>query len=821
MIGHYLSILIRLFAARGVHTAITLLGLAVGVASCIMISLYVRYELSFEDQFAKADRIYRISRGYNPTEGVPARVPASNNAPVAPALLQDFPQVEKTTRVYGGRSLLEHEDKAFFESGFRFADASFFEIFDFEWLAGDPAVELRNPDWIVLTGSLARKYFGNTDPRGQTVTWENQIPLRVAGVIRDVPDNTHLDFDAVASLDALAGRIGPRFLSAWNSSTDFHTYFLLKQGADVEAVRSGMPAFLDRHAGENASKRSDMAIMSIADIHLRSQRDEEWKPPGNRSTIYGFTAIALLILFIACVNFVNLATASASSRATEVGVRKSLGATRPGLIAQFLAEAILTVAVATFLAMCIVELLMPAFSAFVGADLRVEYLGPRGIALALVGAVLLVGVLAGSYPAFYLSAFEPARVLKGDVTGGTAGAALSRVLVMLQFSIAIALIVGAVIVFQQMRFARNIDLGFNKDQIVILSGSGSGGLGTQWNAIKERLLTQSGVQSVTASHYPPFSFNDNRLRVRTKGSGTPTRIQYMAVDHDFFDTYEIDIVAGRAFSRDFPSDVTVMPGRDKPVSPSAFVLNEAAARQLGLSATEAAGGSVFLDIGLDDTFAMRLEGPVLGVARDTYFESVEVALRPMIYLLYTAPSGGGQPLNFGAIRVSAQNLPATLAHIDATWHTFMPEYPVNRHFLSRDFEALYQSVDRQATLVTVFSALAIVVACVGLFGLASLTTEQRTKEIGVRKALGGSVTDIVRLFCREFGSLVVAANVVAWPVAYLLVRRWLDHFVYRIDVNPLVFVVSAAFTLVLALVTVGLVAARAANADPVHALRHE
>jgi len=563
-----------------------------------------------------------------------------------------------------------------------------------------------------------------------------------------------------------------------------------------------------------------MTIMNIGDIHLDSRRDEEWKSPASRSAIYGFVAIAILILVIACVNFINLSTASASSRATEVGVRKSLGATRTTLIAQFLAESVATVAAATFLAMCIVELVAPSFGAFIDIELPLDYFGNSGIAFALLAVVVLVGLFAGSYPAFYLSAFEPARVLKGDTAGGAAGAALSRKLVTLQFAIAIALIVVSIFVYQQMRFVRNIDLGFDKDQIVVLAGAGRTGLGKQWGAMRERLLAQPGVESVTASHYTPFTFDDNRVRVRQQGAGAAaSRIQYMAVDYDFFETYKIDVIAGRGFSRDFPADVTTMPGPTAPVSSAAFVLNEAAARLLGWTAEQAVSQTA--EVSFDDSFSARVQGSVIGVVRNTYFESVEKALQPMVLLLYPPELGGPSPLNFGAVRISTENVPATLARIDATWRELMPDYPVNRHFLSEDFDALYRSADKFGVLLALFSVLAVLIASVGLFGLASLTTQQRTMEIGVRKVLGGSVSDIVQLFCKEFGILVLLANVFAWPVAYLLVRGFLDFFAYRIDVSALVFLASAIATLALALMTVGLVAARAASADPIHSLRHE
>jgi putative ABC transport system permease protein len=472
-----------------------------------------------------------------------------------------------------------------------------------------------------------------------------------------------------------------------------------------------------------------------------------------------------------------------------------------------------------FAALVAVELVLPKFNALLQTDLRLVYFGDGGVVAELVALVLIVGVVAGSYPAFYLSAFDSARVLKGDVAGGRRGASFRSMLVVAQFSIAIALVICATVVFQQMRFTSNLDLGFNKDQIVVVSGATAEGLGSQWPTLKERLLQHPGIASVTASHYTPFSFDDNSVAIRREGSSSFNRIQYMVVDYDFFETYEIDMVAGRTFSRDFQGDTFRFPSPNNPGARSGFIVNEAAARLLGLTPSSAA--EEIIELGNNEQFTLRLPGPIVGVARDTYFESVHVSVRPILYLLSPEPLPGFNRINFASVRVGAAEMTDALAHIDAVWREFMPAHPVSRHFLDVDHAALYQAERRQEQTFFAFSGLAILIACLGLLGLASYSTEQRTKEIGVRKVMGGTTWDIVKLFATDFGRLVLAANLLAWPAAYFLMQRWLTNFAYRIDLSVLTFVGSTVLALVIAGMTVGAVAARAASARPIHSLRYE
>jgi putative ABC transport system permease protein len=817
MLKSYLLTALRNLLAQRLHSAINIAGLSIGLASFVLIGLFVRYELGYDGFFANADRIYRISRDYYATGGAPDRVPASANAPIAPALLEDFPEIDAVARIFGGGALLERGDLVYLEAGFRWADGALFEIFDFEWLAGDPATALAEPRSIVLTERLARKYFRDLDPVGQTLIADHNAPLTVTGVIADLPQNTHLDFDALGSLTTLAALFGPEMLERWNALTDFHTYFLLREGVPIESIESRIPAFIERRIAPDATASSGMTVMNIRDIHNRSTRDEEWKPAGNLTIVYGFAAIALLILTIACINFMNLATARAAKRAKEVGVRKALGAARRELVVQFLGESVLTAVIAMLVAAVAVELLLPSYGAFIERPLELTYFGAGGVAPWLAGIAVLVGLVAGSYPAFYLSAFNPERVLKGDVhrLGGTA---FRNVLVTAQFAIAIALLIGTAVVHRQTSFARDLDLGFNKEQIVLLTAPPQFGLGPQWQALRQELSAAPGVRAVTASHYPPFAFDDNHFTVRPRGSAGIRRIQYMAVDYDFFETYEIDMVSGRSFSRDFSTDAMGAP--DNPFGRrGAFVLNESAARLLGWSPQEAVGATV--ELGLDETFMAVLPLPVIGVARDTHFQSVEVPVRPLIFVLTPEPVPPINRLDSAAIRIAAGDPTRTLERIDAAWREFVPQLPVSRHFLDEDFDALYRSHARQAQMLSYFSALAVAVACLGLLGLAWFTTERRTKEIGIRKVIGGTVWDVVGLFTAEFSKLVLIANLIAWPVAYFVAQQWLAGFAYRIELGLLPFVGAALLALLVACATVGAVAARAAAAKPLQALRYE
>lgn len=812
MFRNYLKIAFRSLGGSRVHSAINIVGLGLGLACCILILLFVRFETSFDKQYANGARIFRISREYFPMDGARARVPASVNAPVAPALIEDFAEIETAARVYGGGLALSRDEVPFVEPGLRFADNALFAIFDFEWLAGDPTQALATPAGLVLTESLARKHFGRTDVLGETMH-SMKFELTVTGVIRDLPANTHLDFSGLMSISALQA-VNPEMLQQWNQSTDYYTYFLLREGADVAAVEGGIAAFLDRHA-ENASAYSTLPIMNIRDIHLRSRMDEEWKDLGNLNTVYTFSAIAFAILLIACINFMSIATARSAQRAKEIGARLSLGASRRQLIGQFLGESAFTAGLAMVVAVVLVELLLPVFRVFVGAHLEFRVIGDLDLLASLLGLTAFVALFAGSYPAFYLSAYEPAKVLKGDLTRGRGGLWFRNALVVLQFSIAIALVVSTVVIYQQRQLATNMDLGFDKDPIIVLPSANPNGYKADWPTLKQELLQSPAIENVSISHFLPFGFNDNQYDMRRRGGDAAAmRIQIMLVEYDFFKTYGIDVVSGRTFSEDIASDVLRSPTAEDPKGSVTFVLNESAAAALGIDSQEFAEETL--------VFAgSEMAGPVAGIVADTFFESIRRDVRPLMFMLAPPDVAQSLAMTRASIRIRPGAETTALAHIDAVWKRLYPGSENNRYFLNDDFRAMYLAEETQGQLISWFSILAILIACLGLYGLASFNAERRTKEIGVRKVMGGSVWSIVVLLTNDFSKLVLVSNVIAWPLAYVAMNRWLEQFAYRVDMTPVIFLGSGLIALCIAWVTVGGTAAKAANQKPVLALRYE
>ncbi len=813
MLGNYFAIAVRHLFAQKLYTAINISGLAIGVACCTLIALFIGHEWSYDRHYAKSDRIYRISRDYFSVDGQPERHFAAMAPAATPILKEHFPEVEHSARLskcgqQGGGAVITDGQKSFYEPGFAGADNELFQIFDFDWVAGDPATALAAPNTMVITESLGRRYFGAESPLGKQLSLETSAPFQITGVLKDWPDNTHLRFDVAVSLQFA----GEALLNRWDGDC-YHTYVLLKEGASIDPVQRGSAQFFETRFREGSSRVTGFTAVPIADIHLRSNRENEIRTPGSMQTIYTFGAIAVFVLLIACINFMNLATARAAQRAKEVGIRKAIGARRGRLVAQFLGESVLVTALAVVLATALAALALPPFAAFVEQQLEIgDLLNP--LALALLGALtLVVGLAAGSYPAFYLSLFNPARVLKGDVTRGGGAAAFRKALVIVQFAISIALVIATIVVFEQARFARDLDLGYETEQIVVMTGSPNSGLGNQYESMKGQWLANPDVLAVTGSAFVPGSPNNNATTFRAAGGdGEGQSLYFMPIELDFFETYGIDVIAGRSFAVD-RNDRLNLPQQNAPQpGPSSVVLNALAVQRFGWTPEDALGR--FVEAG-------GIRGEVIGVVEDVYLESVREPIKPMIYAVWPVQTGGFRTIREASIRVSGRNLQATLDHIDAMWRQFAPSQPVTRRFLDEDFDALYRAERAQGRMFTAFSLLAITVACLGLFGLASFTAARRTKEIGLRRTVGASVWDIVRLFTREFAVLVAIASVIAWPAAFLLMRQWLGGFAYRVELSPLAFVASAALALAIAWVTVALVVSRAARARPATALRYE
>ncbi|MEX0619074.1 MAG: ABC transporter permease [Pseudohongiellaceae bacterium] len=828
MFKSYLKLTLNHMLSHKLYTVINVLGLSVGLACFLLISLYIADELSYDNHWQNADRLYRVSRDYYPTEfRVSGRRPASINAPFAPQLKAEFPQVEESARLFPfAQPQIRLNDVSFQESRFMYVDAAFVDLFSFEWVRGNAGRALAEPFSLVLTESMAVKYFGDDNPMGQTLsfTYSADVPMQITGVIRDLPENTHLEIDALASLTTLSSLMGDGMLTNWNSLTDFHTYIRLAPNTVIENLEREFPAFIERHIGEGASVGTGVSAQRVPDIHLRSQRTEELVPPGNIVNVYSFIAIAVAILTIACINFMNLSTARSSSRAREVGMRKAVGARNSQLVAQFLGESLLMTVIALLVAITLVELLLPWFNAFVGRTLDFPWYEWRVLS-ALVLLAVLVGAAAGSYPAFFLSSFNPSRVLKAGVNLGSAGALFRKALVVTQFAIAIVLIVATGVIYAQMNFARNIDLGLEKDRVAILSGNSSVGLGEQWLAMKQELLAFPEITEVTRSHYVPFTHDDNAIPVlRNRNEVQDAQpLKFMAVDYDFFATYGIEIIAGRDFDEG-RADRLVLPGENQPASSGGFILNESAVREMGWTVAESLGQTVWISL-QNTPIGPLLDGPagfeLIGVAEDGYFESLTTPLEPMMFFIPSTSVTMTPPLRHAALKLTGESMEQTFTHIDNVWREFRPETPIDRRFLNDHFNALYQGEQQQSVMLTCFTVLAIFIACLGLYGLASFNAERRTREIGVRKVLGGSVWSIVVLLTNDFSKLVLLANIIAWPVAWLVMNRWLENFAYRVDLTPVAFIGGGLLALLIAWVTVGGQAAKAAKTNPVLALRYE
>jgi putative ABC transport system permease protein len=828
MFRNFLKVTLQSYLHSKLYSFINMFGLAVGLASVILIGLYVVDELSYDRQWADSDRLYRISRDFYPADDVQATYLATNAPPVALLLKADFTEVEETARLFRNRGLLSRRetDARFFEDEMRFVDASFFELFDLVWLQGDPATALESPTAIVLTESAKRRYFGEDQALGQTLWLENLVPMPVTGVIADFSQNTHLSGNVFGNLDGMFGGVfGEEARGDWQFN-GFHTYARVAPGTDMEALSAQFPAFLDRHLAENASERSGLAATPITDIHLYSDRQQELSAQGNLSTVITLISIALGILFIACFNFMNLSTARSELRSKEVGIRKAIGSQRGHLILQFLGESLIMTLLATVLAVVMVEVALPAFNGFTGKDLALHISSDGRILLLLASLVVVVGGIAGSYPAFYLSSFKPAQVLRSKARASMADLMFRNLLVIFQFSISIILVVATAVVFMQTRFARDYDIGFNKDQVVILQGSPSQGLGPNWETLKQELLDNPDILSVTSSGIAPGTQNFNTFSARAEGMPEPRELTAMLVDYDFFETYAIEVLAGRTYSKDFPNDVFNRPGENPGGRTSGFVLNAAAARELGWTPESAIGRELDIITSGDGDYS---PGRVVGVVANSNFESVRFSIKPTIFALVSDRSLAGSAslvgnlpnLYFGSVHVSGRNLSETLAYIDEVWNEVIPDFPIARSFLNERFDALYQDDTRLGQMFSSFASLAILIACLGLFGLASFNTQRRTKEIGIRKVMGGSVWSIVLLLTNDFSKLVLLSNLIAWPVAYIAMNRWLENFAYRIDLTPLVFIGSGLVALCIAWVTVGGTAAKAASQKPVLALRYE
>ncbi len=818
MLKNYLKIAIRNIKRHKAYSFINIAGLAIGMAVCILILMFVRSELSYDTYHEHKDRIYRIERRWFAADGSVRGALCSVAPSFIPLLEEEFPEMEHVVRMYGsGDTLITFGENNFVEERLYFAEHDIFAVFTIPMIEGNPQTALKNPNSIVLSQSMVRKYFGDEAPVGKVMkVGSTAEDFQVTGVMKDVPENSHLHFDFLASFITFKGRFpyykdeSDYFFGMSNFSDNVtYTYMRLAAGADSRAVAARFPGFIDRHLPTYESEAGDiiypsqwnnLILRKVTDIHLYSHTHNELEPNSDIRYVTLFTMIAVFILIIACINFMNLSTARAVKRAREVGLRKVVGANRKLLTAQFLGESLLFALLALALALALVSLLLPYFSAFSGHELSLGLL-MNAVGLLILAAVFLItGLAAGFYPAVYLSAYRPVTILRGELTRGTRGAIMRKVMVVFQFAISAALIISVIVVFKQMGFLKNANLGFQRENIVMIPSDRV--VLKNWQEIKSELLRNPRILAATLSKRAPSGRLLDAPGFRAEINGEMVdgsfSMPHNRVEHDFFKTYGMKIVAGRDFSFDYPTD-----------EKEAFILNETAVRRLGLESPEDAVGLPM------ETTAPNRTGRVIGVVADFNYESLHHEIVPVITYIRL------QETNTVSMRIAAGNIQETINYVQGIWDRFYPDYPITYTFLNDRLNALYRNEARMMEMFGYFSMLAIFVACLGLFGLASFTTEQRTKEIGVRKVLGATVSRIFILLSREFAKWVLVANIIAWPIAYFAMNKWLDNFAYRVNIGWTAFLLTAVLTSMIALLTVSYQSVKAALANPADSLRYE
>lgn len=798
MRGAYLRIAQRMMRKHPGYAVINILGLTIGMASCILMLLFVRHERAFDDFHRNADRIYRLNKVVTPQEGGSERH-AITSGPMGPALAADYAEVEQAVRFmpWFGDVLLARGDTTVKSPSVALADANFFEVFAFELIRGDPATVLDAPMTMVLTESTAHRLFGDDDAVGETVTGLNGRAYEISGIAANPPDQSHMEFDAVISwASTRPGETTLDFgwLEDWLPQA-LYTYILLAPDAAPEDIDAKFPDFMQRRFQRRADQYH-LYLQPIGDIYLGSSNVlfGERVRGGNGAYVQVASVVAVLILLIACVNFVNLVTARSSRRAKEVGVRKVLGADRPQLTRQFLTEAMLTATIATIFAALLVELARPLIEGVSGKDLALSTLGLPMLIGLLVGLPIVVGILSGFYPAAVLSAFRPVRALSG-YEGPRANPVLPRALVTAQFAISVVLISGTIVIYNQLSYVQNRDLGFDAAQVVSVT-IGSTSISDQFDAFKSEVLRHPQVVSATGSNsIPGLSLMGFTLQPEGKPQTETWNASALRVDDfELLDTFGMEMAEGRYLSADFPSDST-----------GSVVVNETLAEMLGWS--DPVGRA--LDIS-GETRGAR----VVGVLKDYHHTSLRHPIAPMA--VYFAPRG--QMLS---VRVSGDNVQGVIAHLRSTWERFESRHPFEYSFVDEALSAQYAGDRQLMQALLAFAVLAVFVACLGLFGLTTFSAERRMKEIGMRKVLGASVGSILLLLSRDLARSVLLALCIGAPVAYLLVQRWLSDYAYHLPLGPGPFIVTGFVALVVAMLTISYQSARVATRNPVKSLRYE
>lgn len=783
---NHLKVAFRKMMRQKVFSFINVAGLAIGMTICIFILMWVRDELNYDRFHDNAQNIHRIVMN---DQKYGERWPVVS-IPVGPALKQNFPEILEMARVSDFRGLITYEDKKFDEIG-AYVDPSFLEIFSFPLERGDPQTALSVPLSVVISQEMAEKFFGQEEPLGKNLKLNHDLDLTVTGIIKDFPENSYFDLDFLAPFEIFEQR--DRDPTNW-SRFQLYTYILLQENASYKQLETKIAGLLQAHDVREGPK---LELEPLTRIHLYASDGG-----GDIRHIYIFSIIAVFILAIACINFMNLTTARSSTRAKEIGMRKVTGAQRADLIKQFIGESVLISWIALVLAIALVCLLLPTFNNLANKQLSLNSLGNGNLILGFFVIVLFAGFLAGSYPAFFLSALKPVNILRGNlipVRAGVKKSLFQKALVVFQFSISICLIISTLVIFQQLHFIQNKNLGYQKDHIITVPLRGS--VSRQYEAFKSELLRDSRITHATATSEVPVLIRKIHTGYDWEGKNPKkeSRMTEVIVDHDFIETFNMTIVQGRGFSRGYPSD-----------SKEAYVLNEAAVKA---SALDSPVGKRFAA----STHEGMREGKIIGIVKDFHFQPLHDAIEPLVMFIL--------PGNFNYMCIRAQpgtsGFTGIIRHIESTWNNFAPNFPFQYSFLDARFDRLYRSEQKTGRIFGYFTFLAIFISSMGLFGLAAQIAEQRTKEIGIRKVMGASVPGIILLLTKDFIRWVIIANAIAWPAAYLAMKKWLQNYAYRTSIGIDIFILAAAAALLITFLTVSFQSIRAAGEDPVESLRYE
>lgn len=788
MFKNYIKTSLRNIFRQRSYILINFIGLTIGMTICILLFLFVQYESSYDRFHPHADRIYRVISQDQDENGIDTFI--FTPAPLAPALLGDFPEIENAVRFSDNEIEITSKGRRFYETVF-FADKEIFDIFAVKLIQGNKNSALEDPRSLLISENSAKKYFKDANPVGQTVSFWGETDYTITGVFEDIPKNSHLRFELLGSFE----NFHRRHQNQWGISNYF-TYILLKKNTSILSIEAKLPEFIDRHKGLDARRvyKFNFIFQPITQIHLNSHWRGEIAANTKMSTLYIFSAVALFVLLIACFNSINLSIARFSSRAQEVGIRKVIGASQFQLVQQFLGESFFLTLMSFPAALALVEGLLPLFNSLSGRDLNMQYSNNLPLLIFLLFILIFTAFISGLYPAVFISSFQPVKVFRKIYKSGLNISFFRKSLVVIQFVFSLIFIISTLVISHQLHYIRTRNLGFNRKYIAMIPINEPDILQRRETVKAEFLKNPNIISATTTSYFPGKSVYRQNYWKEGMDENYYDMIHWLDIDHDFITTFQLELIAGRDFNKNIESDTG-----------GAYILNESAAAAMGWDS----------DSVIDKSFKLAEKGRIIGIVKDFHFRSLHQEIGPLV--LYIWP----EALKYFAVRLNPDSIQKGLNHLKSVWGSVASQQPFEYFFLDDEYDKLYKTEQRLGKIFGYVTLLSVLIACLGLFGLASFSAEKRTKEIGIRKVLGASIQRIIWLMSKEFILWIAIANLVAWPVAYYAMQQWLQNFAYRISPEIWTFLLSASFILAVAFLTVSIKALRSALSDPVKTLRYE